>query len=92
MVCDSYILFRYLNDYYVSWSADDEDDEEDDEGDGAFADDSDDSSDSSDDDDDDGDEEEDGKESSDIDQLTHDFMHFTPDVERDISYHFSFDN
>lgn len=94
---DPYLLkysSKYLDAYYVSWSApDDEDEDEDDEG--AFADDSSDSSDDAgnadDDDDDDDDDEKDGKESSDIDQLTHDFMHFTPDVERDISYHFSFD-
>ncbi len=36
-------------------------------------------------------EEEGDRESDDVEQLTNDFMRFTPDVEKDLTYHFSFD-
>jgi len=100
---DPYLLkysSKYLDPFYVKWTGkyDEDDDEEEEEEEEeekaekpAFADD--DSSDSSDDDagDNDNDDNEDRQSSDDMEKLTNDFMHFTPDVERDITYHFSFD-
>jgi len=98
---DPYLLkhsAKYITDLYVKWTAPDE---EEDGALGAFADDSSDDSDDEDDDDkigkDDDDDDKIGKgdddrqSSDDVDQLTQEFMHFTPDVEKDPPYHFSFD-
>jgi len=89
---DPYLLkhsAKYITDLYVKWTAPDEDE---DEAPGAFADDSSDESDDEDDDDKiEKDEDDDRQSSDDMDQLTQEFMHFTPDVEKDLTYHFSFD-
>jgi len=98
---DPYLLkysSKYLTTFYVKWTGkfEEEEEEEEKEEEGAKPAYADDSSDSSD-DDDAGDNEADGEDpadrqsSDDVDQLTNDFMHFTPDVERDITYHFSYD-
>jgi len=94
---DPYLLkhsSQYINDLYTKWTGpDDEDEENDDAATPAFADDDDSDSDADDDVANDKDDESDeGRQSSDdMEQLTQDFMHFTPDVEKDLNYHFSFD-
>jgi RNA polymerase I-specific transcription initiation factor RRN3 len=94
---DPYLLkhsSKYITALYTQWSGPADEDESD--APPAYADD-----DSSDDEDEGENEEkehegeenegEERQSSEDIDQLTQDFMHFTPDVEKDLNYHFSFD-
>jgi len=100
---DPYLLkhsSKYINALYTKWTGPDDEDEEENENDenspAAFADDdSDDSDDDSDNEEAQNNSDEDpsglGQSSDDLEQLTQDFMHFTPDVEKDLNYHFSFD-
>jgi RNA polymerase I-specific transcription initiation factor RRN3 len=94
---DPYLLkhsSKYITDYYVKWTAPDDEDTApapaDDASDSSDDDDDDDADgDDNDDDNNDGDNDNDRQSSDDMDELTQDFMHFTPDVEKELTYRFS---